>query len=163
MSAKKVSKMCNFVHKSVKNARFSPRKCTFCALFAGGRGDFLAGQKRGFLGSSRVPRGTRRDARKFHFLVSLNASLIEFVTLMIAANKKSRTYFFICIIRLSMNWSGRGVLRTHRAQMDIMSSYRHSELAERTESVKFILIFFNTNIILFPLQSRAACTPVHEA
>jgi hypothetical protein len=97
MSAKKVSKMCIFVHNSVKNARFSPRKVQKRGFFAGGRGDFLAGQKRGFLGSRGVSRGARRDARKFHFLVSLNASLIEFVTLMIAANKKSRTYFFICI------------------------------------------------------------------
>src|SRR6478609_6894118 len=51
MSAKKVSKMCNFVHKSVENARFSPRKVQKRGFFAGGRGDFLAGQKRGFLGS----------------------------------------------------------------------------------------------------------------
>src|SRR6478609_3669457 len=51
MSAKKVSKMCNFVHKLVKNAHFSPRKVQKRGFFAGGRGDFLAGQKRGFLGS----------------------------------------------------------------------------------------------------------------
>ena len=56
--------MCNFVHKSVKNAHFSPRKCTFCALFAGGRGDFLAGQKRGFLGSHGV-RGVTRGGADF--------------------------------------------------------------------------------------------------
>ena len=62
MSAKKVSKMCNFVHKSVKNARFSPRKVQKRGFFAGGRGDFLAGQKRGFLGSgaSRAERAASR-------------------------------------------------------------------------------------------------------
>jgi hypothetical protein len=51
MSAKSVSKMCIFVHKLVKNAHFSPRKVQKRGFFAGGRGDFLAGQKRGFLGS----------------------------------------------------------------------------------------------------------------
>jgi hypothetical protein len=68
MSAKKVSKMCNFVHKSVENARFSPRKVQKRGFFAGGRGDFLAGQKRGFLGS-RVSR-TSRDASPFFVHVS---------------------------------------------------------------------------------------------
>src|SRR6185295_6464354 len=59
MSAKKVSKMCIFVHKLVEIARFSPRKVQKRGFFAGGRGDFLAGQKRGFLGSA----GSRRRAR----------------------------------------------------------------------------------------------------
>src|SRR6478736_719844 len=59
MSAKKVSKMCIFVHNSVEIARFSPRKVQKRGFFAGGRGDFLAGQKRGFLGS----RVSRRRAR----------------------------------------------------------------------------------------------------
>ena len=58
MSAKKVSKMCIFVHKLVEIARFSPRKVQKRGFFAGGRGDFLAGQKRGFLGISRASRGT---------------------------------------------------------------------------------------------------------
>jgi hypothetical protein len=35
----------------VEIARFSPRKVQKRGFFAGGRGDFLAGQKRGFLGS----------------------------------------------------------------------------------------------------------------
>src|SRR6478609_9186042 len=68
MSAKKVSKMCIFVHKSVKNARFSPRKVQKRGFFAGGRGDFLAGQKRGFLGSGRSRR--RAGARPFFVHVS---------------------------------------------------------------------------------------------
>src|SRR6478736_8542884 len=59
MSAKSVSKMCIFVHKLFKNAHFAPRKVQESGFFAGGRGDFLAGQKRGFLGSA----GSRRRAR----------------------------------------------------------------------------------------------------
>jgi hypothetical protein len=65
MSAKKVSKMCIFVHNSVEIARFSPRKVQKRGFFAGGRGDFLAGQKRGFLGSA----GARRRARASPFFV----------------------------------------------------------------------------------------------
>jgi hypothetical protein len=148
--------MCNFVHKSVKNARFSPRKVQKRGFFAGGRGDFLAGQKRGFLGS----RGCRAGhvARR---AFSLDASLIEFVTLMIAANNKIRTVFYICInVLLIDSWIkstvGRGVLRTHRAQMDIMVRYRHSELAERPEAwfiFNYILII--TTLVIYDWVPRS--------
>jgi hypothetical protein len=90
--------MCIFVHNSVEIARFSPRKVQKRGFFAGGRGDFLAGQKRGFLGVRACRAG--HVARRAN---SLGASLTEFVTLMIAANKKSRTYFFICIYKLIYN------------------------------------------------------------
>jgi hypothetical protein len=68
MSAKKVSKMCIFVHNSVEIARFSPRKVQKRGFFAGGRDDFLAGQKRGFLGF----RGSRRRARASPFFVHVS-------------------------------------------------------------------------------------------
>jgi hypothetical protein len=52
------------VHKLVEIARFSPRKVQKRGFFAGGRGDFLAGQKRGFLGSRGV-RGVTRGGADF--------------------------------------------------------------------------------------------------
>jgi hypothetical protein len=76
MSAKNMSKMCNFVHKSVENARFSARKCTFCALFARGRGDFLAGQKRGFLGS-RESRASGAASCENSFAIPARCKLTE--------------------------------------------------------------------------------------
>ena len=67
MSAKNVSKMCNFVHKLCKNVHFLAQKRHFCAIFARGRGDFLAGPKIAILAFS----GVARDARKWRpFLTS---------------------------------------------------------------------------------------------
>jgi hypothetical protein len=48
----------------VENARFFAQKRTFLHIFAGGRGDFLAGQKWGFFGSGR----SRERAGARHFL-----------------------------------------------------------------------------------------------
>src|SRR6478609_1185284 len=50
MSVKKRSFLCKIVHKMVENARFFAQKRTFLHIFAGGRGDFLAGPKSGFWG-----------------------------------------------------------------------------------------------------------------
>jgi hypothetical protein len=91
MSAKKVSKMCNFVHKSVKNARFSPRKVQKRGFFAGGRGDFLAGQKRGFLGVRGVARVRCRESR-IPF-ASPHASDGRIATFKQCLKKKKNNYF----------------------------------------------------------------------
>src|SRR6478736_9767802 len=64
MSVKKRSFLCKIVHKMVENARFFAQKRTFLHIFAGGRGDFLAGQKWGFFGSGR----SRERAGARHFL-----------------------------------------------------------------------------------------------
>jgi hypothetical protein len=146
MSAKKVSKMCNFVHKLVKNAHFSPRKVQKRGFFAGGRGDFLAGQKRGFLGS--------RESR------ASGAASCENRSQSLTPRWPHRNT--IVNIRIKSLF-GKCVLRTHRAPMDIMDCYRHSELAERTESVHLNFYFYNSSLVLALLLSRAACTPIHEA
>jgi hypothetical protein len=64
MSAKKRSFLCKIVHKLTENARFFAQKRHFLHIFAGGRGDFLAGRKWGFFGGGRV----RGGARAGHFL-----------------------------------------------------------------------------------------------
>src|SRR6478735_3366265 len=64
MSVKKRSFLCKIVHKMVENARFFAQKRTFLHIFAGGRGDFLAGQIWGFFGS-RVSRERHRPRRDF--------------------------------------------------------------------------------------------------
>jgi hypothetical protein len=64
----------------------------------------LAGQKRGFLGV-RACRAGHVARRAF----SLDASLIEFVTLMIAANNKIRTVFYICIYKIIIKLFGEWV------------------------------------------------------
>ena len=67
MSAKKMSKMCNFVHKLCKNVHFLVQKRHFSTFFARGRGDFLAAPKIAILAFS----GVARDARKWRpFLTS---------------------------------------------------------------------------------------------
>jgi hypothetical protein len=67
-------------------------KCKKGGFLQGGGATFWQAKNGGFWGLARVARDTSR-ARE----ISLNASLIEFVTLMIAANKKNWTDFFICI------------------------------------------------------------------
>jgi hypothetical protein len=59
MSAKKRSFLCKIVHKLTENARFFAQKPHFLHIFAGGRDDFLAGPKTGFLGV----RGVRERPR----------------------------------------------------------------------------------------------------
>jgi len=56
MSAKKRSFLCKIVHKLTENARFFAQKPHFLHIFAGGRDDFLAGPKTGFLGVRGVAR-----------------------------------------------------------------------------------------------------------
>jgi hypothetical protein len=67
-------------------------KCKKGGFLQGGGATFWQAKNGGFWGSGRVARDTSRGAQ-----ISLDASLIEFVTLMIAANKKIWTVFFICI------------------------------------------------------------------
>src|SRR6478752_465185 len=64
MSAKKRSFLCKIVHKLTENARFFAQKPHFLHIFAGGRDDFLAGPKTGFLGV----RGVAPVAARAHFL-----------------------------------------------------------------------------------------------
>jgi hypothetical protein len=93
------------------------QKCTLFAsesakkgVFCRGEGRLFGRPKTGvFGGLARLARDTSR-ARE----ISLNASLIEFVTLMIAANNKIRTVFYICImIIVRILRPAWGVLRTH--------------------------------------------------
>jgi hypothetical protein len=144
MSAKKVSKMCIFVHKSVKNARFSPRKVQKRGFFAGGRGDFLAGQKRGFLGSA----GSRRRAHASPFFVShsrrekaLRASTTQKSNWSTYASFRQKNYFMKINRRM-------GMLRMHRALrlVDWVCNLQ-SELADRPEAI--ILLIFIILILLF--------------
>jgi hypothetical protein len=66
----------------VENARFFAQKRTFLHIFAGGRGDFLAGPKSGFWGvrvsrerprprpvfrSGKTPDGQRKQKKNFFF------------------------------------------------------------------------------------------------
>src|SRR6478609_4863577 len=133
MSAKSVSKMCNFVHKSVKNAHFSPRKVQKRGFFAGGRGDFLAGQKRGFLGSGR----SRRRAGARHFFVH------------VSRDRKRQYGRFSPIFKIKMIF-GEVFFERIVTKYIIVCSYRHSELAERTESVihSLFLIFLSKKILV---------------
>jgi hypothetical protein len=86
MSAKKVSKMCIFVHKLVEIARFSPRKVQKRGFFAGGRGDFLAGRKWGFSGS--------RASRAGHVARAQNGVPSPFPSTDFFINQK--TFVFAC-------------------------------------------------------------------
>jgi hypothetical protein len=57
----------------VENARFFAQKRTFLHIFAGGRDDFLAGQKRPFFGfreSRERPRPRQNFASKIHPLAA---------------------------------------------------------------------------------------------
>jgi hypothetical protein len=122
MSAKKVSKMCIFVHKLVEIARFSPRKVQKRGFFAGGRGDFLAGQKRGFLGSreSRASGAASCENRSQSLTPAMAASQHQAICCKIIIKIIIRQEVcYACIVEKSI----------------IGHSYRHSELAERTESV----------------------------
>jgi hypothetical protein len=67
-------------------------KCKKGGFLQGGGATFWQAKNGGFWGSGRVARDTSRGAH-FH---SMQASS-SFVTLMIAANKKNWTDFFICI------------------------------------------------------------------
>jgi hypothetical protein len=79
------------VHKSVENARFSPRKVQKRGFFAGGRGDFLAGQKRGFLGSAGV-RGVTRGGADFE--PSSNSKIeLKHLRFILLVNKKNNFIF----------------------------------------------------------------------
>jgi hypothetical protein len=72
----------------VENARFFTQKRTFLHIFAGGRGDFLAGPKWGFFGSGRV-RGSARAGEEIVSKFPLfDASPIESYVLLLTANIK---------------------------------------------------------------------------
>jgi hypothetical protein len=74
---------------------FRPGNALFVHFLQGGGATFWQAKNGGFWGPERLARDTSR-ARE----ISLNASLIEFVTLMIAANNKIRTVFYICILNI---------------------------------------------------------------
>src|SRR6478736_8601972 len=129
MSAKSVSKMCIFVHKLVKNAHFSPRKVQKRGFFAGGRGDFLAGQKRGFLGS--------RESRASGAASCENRS--QSLTPAMAASQHSNVYVKEKLIITF----GRGVLRTHRAQNGYECTIIDIRSLPKGRSPLFIFLIIN--------------------
>jgi hypothetical protein len=55
--------LCKIVHKLTENARFFAQKPHFLHIFAGGRDDFLAGPKSGFLGGLGVARAAPPKTR----------------------------------------------------------------------------------------------------
>ena len=100
MSAKKMSKMCNFVHKLCKNVHFFTQKRHFSTFFARGRGDFLAAPKMAKItkfgvATTRGFGGENRAAVGVIFLTPLNASPIESYLSHHAANKKNIFFIFL--------------------------------------------------------------------
>jgi hypothetical protein len=141
--------MCIFVHKSVKNARFSPRKVQKRGFFAGGRGDFLAGQKRGFLGS----RGGR--VRAWLCRVKGESRLPHAAPT--RQSKWKKLFFNLHFEYIKYENDGNEVFYERIVTKSIIGHYyRHSELAERTESV--INHFHNLiySLLFRCRQSRAA-------
>jgi hypothetical protein len=83
----------------VENARFFAQKRTFLHIFAGGRDDFLAGQKWGFFGSGR----SRERAGARHFLCHVSRDTKRpTATFLVGIDNKEKVSGDKCVSHASM-------------------------------------------------------------